>query len=309
MPFQPELTLRPSPADELFVKLGFAVANGLNPVSPFALPTWAADLEDDVKEINGRDRSYLLAAWYKHTFVFSGLGTLGVTGGIVDATDYLNDNAYSDDEFTQFMHTSLVNGPNFFVPSYDLGGALEWDSGAWSARGVVMRIPASEANRDLTFLGGQLGYGLTTALGPGNYRLMGFVTTKDFAGTAEDELVRHSGVLLSLDQRLGPGVGAFMRLGWQTDDALVDYTAIASGGVSLDGQSWGREGDNVGIAYAYLDGGNIGIRHSHVAEAYYRWVVTEHLALTADVQFLQDENEDAADPSGLQFALRAVIEF
>lgn len=37
IPFQPELTYRPSQHNILFLKLGFAAGNGLNDVSPFNL--------------------------------------------------------------------------------------------------------------------------------------------------------------------------------------------------------------------------------------------------------------------------------
>ena len=68
--FQPEIGFALTDADEIFTKFGFAAGNALNDaaVSPFIFAPWAADLEDDVKDINGRNRDYLLAAWYKHTF-------------------------------------------------------------------------------------------------------------------------------------------------------------------------------------------------------------------------------------------------
>jgi hypothetical protein len=67
MPFQLQASFRPSERDEFFALLGYAVDNSLNDASPFVLAPWAADLEDDVQDINGRGRDYLLQAWYKHT--------------------------------------------------------------------------------------------------------------------------------------------------------------------------------------------------------------------------------------------------
>jgi len=54
--------------DLLHLKLGFAVDNGLARVSPFTLSSWAADLEDDVRNINGSGRNYLLSAWWRYSF-------------------------------------------------------------------------------------------------------------------------------------------------------------------------------------------------------------------------------------------------
>ena len=130
-PLQLEMSFRPTLADEIFFKFGFAAGNGLNEVTPFLIAPWAATLEDDVKDINGRNRDYLLTAWYKHTFSISDSQNLGATLGIIDATHYLDENAYANDEYTQFMNSALTNGPNVFLPSYDLGGVLEWDSGSW----------------------------------------------------------------------------------------------------------------------------------------------------------------------------------
>jgi len=131
--FQPEIGFALTDVDEVFAKFGFAAGNALNDatVSPFVFAPWAADLEDDVKDINGRNRDYLLAAWYKHTFTFNEAGTLGITGGLIDGADYLDENAYANDEFTQFMNQVLANAANGFVSSYDMGGALD---SVWLAR-------------------------------------------------------------------------------------------------------------------------------------------------------------------------------
>ena len=61
IPFQPEIDYIASDNDEFFAKFGFAAGNGLNKTSPFVLAPWAADLEDDVRDINVRNRDYLLS--------------------------------------------------------------------------------------------------------------------------------------------------------------------------------------------------------------------------------------------------------
>jgi hypothetical protein len=127
LPIQPEFSFMATERDEIFVKFGFAAGNGLNEKSPFVLASWGADLEDDVKDINGRSRDYLLTAWYNHTLQFGGDGSLALSGGIIDATDYLDENAFANDEFTQFMNEALVNAPNaFFRPTIS---AARWN---WS---------------------------------------------------------------------------------------------------------------------------------------------------------------------------------
>jgi hypothetical protein len=309
LPLQPELSFRPTDVDEFFVKAGFANGNGLNGKSPFVLSPWAADLHDDVKDINGSSRDYLLTAWYQHTFALGGDSSLAATVGIIDGTDYLDENAYANDEYTQFMNEALVNGPNAFLPSYDAGGALGWSMGPWSLRGVVMKVHENDDGNEFTFYGAQLGYTLQTGLGEGNYRVLVDRTSKDFLGNDGDSKHKRASLLFSFDQQLGNAVGAFLRFGWQDDGAAVNYESIWSGGIDIKGNLWHRDQDNIGLGYAWLDGGNQDIRQSQAAEAYYRFVINTHLALSADVQYMKDALRDQQNPRGVIYALRLTAEF
>lgn len=309
IPFQPELSFRPNRSDEVFFKLGFASSNGMNGSSPFVLAPWAADMEDDVKNINGRDRDYLLTAWYKHTFIFSDTQRLGATVGIIDSTDYLDENAYANDEYTQFMNPALTNGPNVFLPSYDFGAALEWDLGPWSLRGVYMDVGENDNGNSFSFYGLQGGYAVSNRLGAGNYRVAIAASSKNFLNPDGTHLEDRAGVVLSIDQEFGRVVGGWIRFGWQTDDAAVDYDAIYSGGIDIKGRPWGREDDNIGLGFAYLDGGSLDIDKSMVTEAYYRLQLGGGLGLTADIQHQDDDLKSDQGPSGWTFSMRAVVEF
>jgi porin len=309
VPLQPEASFRPTEHDEMFVKFGFANGNGLNDEAPFVLAPWAADLHDDVKNINGSSRDYLLTAWYRHTFTLLQDATLDVAVGIIDATDYLDENSYSNDEYTQFMNEALVNGPNAFLPSYDMGGALLWDTSTWSLRGVVMNVNENDDGNDYLFYGAQLGYTLQSRLGEGNYRVVINRTSKDFPESNGESRQKRASILFSLDQQLGQVLGVFLRFGWQDDSAAVNYDAIWSGGIDIRGASWRRVDDNIGLGYAYLDGGNSGIRHSQAAEAYYRFVINDYFALTADVQYMEDDLRNQENPAGFICGLRLTAEF
>ena len=81
-----------------------------------------------------------MTVWYKHTLEFGDDNALGLTGGIIDSTAYIDENAYANDEYTQFMNEALVSGPNGFAPSYDIGGEVEWELGRWAIKGVGMNI-------------------------------------------------------------------------------------------------------------------------------------------------------------------------
>jgi porin len=307
-PVQTEVSWRPTESDEVFLKLGFAGGDGMNDVSPFALASWAADLQDDVRNINGR-YDYLLNAWYARSFELpKGIG-LRVTGGIIDSTDFLDDNAYSNDEYTQFMNEALVNGPQSFLPSYDVGGALELSVGSWSARGVVMNIGENDDGNSFTFWGTQLGYRAETPWGEGNYRLLLVGGSRDFLDPGGTSLERRLAVGLSFDQQLGETFGAWLRLGWQDDKVVVTYDSIYSGGINIRGAVWGRPNDEIGLGYGFLPGGNQDLRSTHVAEVYYRVAINEYFALSADVQYMRDDSRFAEGPSGFTLGFRGTFEF
>ncbi|UHD17734.1 carbohydrate porin [Thiocapsa bogorovii] len=328
MPFQLALDVRPSARDELYVLLGFAVEDGLNAISPFVLAPWAVDLEDDLQDINGRGRDHLLQVWYKHTFTLGEDATLGTTFGIIDSTAYLDENAYANDEFTQFMNEAFVNSGGFNLPSYDAGAALELALGDWEIKVAALNIGENDDGNNYNFWGAQLGYRLATALGEGQYRAVMTGTSTAFfeprpergeetdgpenAGplAAEDtpEKTDLMGYGLSFDQALGDRVGAFLRLAWTDHQGILDYRGLYTGGLQLGGGLWGREADTVGIAYGYLDGADTGITNTNVAELYYRFAANDVLALTADIQYMADAYDSGEDIDGWIFGMRLVAE-
>ena len=309
--FQPEFSFRPTLRDELFARIGLAAGNGLNRVTPFNLLPWAAYLQDDVKDINGRNRDYLLTAWYKHTFQFSENHTLALTGGLIDSTEYLDENAFANDEFTQFMNQALVNGPNSNAPSYDFGGAVQWAMNGFAISGAYMNVGENDAGNNFNFFGVQIKYTVNSALGEGNYRLILEGTDDAFLNPANTGTESREAVFLSFDQMIGEILGGWIRFGWQSEDAAVDYRSLYSGGIHISGELWGRQQDNIGIGYCYLIGGNTGFEHTQVAEGYVRFDLTGGLAATLDVQYMNDTYAPGAgtDVCGWIAGVRMTFEF
>jgi len=313
--FEPEISFTPTDNDELFVKFGFGAGNCLDGEgrSPFMIAPWGGNVQDDYKDINGRNRDYLLTAWYKHTFSFSEDYSLGLTGGIIDATDYMDENAFANDEYTQFMNEALVNGPNAFLPSYDIGGAVEWEIGGFSVKGVGMALGTNgeegQFNEPYNFFGMQFGYTVDFGLGEGNYRLTVDTTSSDFSNVAQTKKERMSAALISFDQQLGEILGAWIRFGWQDDEAAIDYKDIYSGGLNISGNLWGRECDNIGIGYGHLRGGNLDVDHTDVFEVYGRFALNDIFAITGDVQYMKDSMKVGDSPDGWIFGLRMTAEF
>ncbi|UCD78768.1 MAG: carbohydrate porin [Desulfobacterales bacterium] len=308
LPFQPEFSFRPSENDEIFANFGFAAGNGINGVTDFYLAPWAADQEDDVKDINGRNRDYLLTVWYKHNFDLGQNNALGLTGGIIDATAYIDENAYANDEYTQFMNEALVNAPNGFAPSYDIGGAVEWGLGSWTVNGVGMNVGENDDGNNYNFFAAQIGYQLDTSLGEGNYRFIGQISSSDFLDEDGDKK-KLMAAFISFDQELGDIFGAWIRFGWQDDEALIDFDSLFSGGLNISGNWYGRENDNIGIGYAYLNGKN-DFDHAQVAEVYWRFVLNDYFAVTADLQYMKDKYDtDQNDLDGFIGGVRMTAEF
>jgi porin len=311
--FQPEISITPTEHSEIFFALGFAAGNGLAGVTSFNLAPWAAGVEDDVKNINGRGRDYLLQAWYGHTFEFGDDHNAFITGGIIDGTDYLDDNAYANDEYTQFMNEALVNGPNTFIPSWDIGGAGRYSIGDFSITGVYMNVGENDAGNNFNFFGGQLAYNLKSSLGEGNYRALVNGSSEAFPNPEGTSLENRVTLGISFDQELGESFGAWIRWYWQDDSALVDYKAIYSGGVFVSGNLWGREQDHIGIGYAYLDGAEQtedSLKNTHVGEAYVSFGLHEYLSLTFDIQYMKDSYVlSENDVDGWIAGVRATCEF
>jgi Carbohydrate-selective porin, OprB family len=308
---QPEIGITLGEADEIFTKFGFAAGNALNDatLSPFVFAPWAADLEDDVKDINGRNRDYLLTAWYKHTFTFSEKNMLGITGGLVDATDYLDENGYANDEFTQFMNPVLANAGNAFFPSYDMGVVVEWEFGEFALKGITMGVGENDDGRSYNFYGANMGYTIDTKLGEGHYRVTVDYTSEDFNNPTGDKLESKQSVILSFDQQFGKILGAWIRFGWQNDDAAIMVKELYSGGLDINGKLWRREQDNIGIGYAYLGGGNQDLDKTYVFETYVRFLLNDYFAITADLQYQDNKMKQGDSPSGFISGLRCVIEF
>jgi porin len=325
------VNFHPTDKDEFQITLSYAAGNGLNPIVPFSLAPYADDLEEDLKNINGRNRDYLLEAWYKHTFTFNKDASLGITGGIIDATGYIDDNNFANDEVAQFMNDIFVNNTLANLPSYDIGGVLELEISNFSIRGLMMSSKTGyttteetgkvwcehkndwkpvysdvEKYKEYNYYALQLGYKLGTPMGEGNYRIYGFTTNKrflDWDGTGEESL---QGFGISADQKLSEIVGVFARLGWQDDKAAaVVHDAVYSGGLNINGKLWGRENDEIGVGYAYLNATDKAeIDNTNAIESYAKFQISEFSDITFDVQYINDKMKVGEDKEGVIYGIR-----
>ncbi|MEW6001158.1 MAG: carbohydrate porin [Nitrospirota bacterium] len=302
------VNFHPADKDEFQITLSYAAGNAWNKVGPFSLSLYADDLEADLKNINGRDRDYLLEAWYKHTFALSKNASLAVTGGIIDSTTYIDDNKFANDEVAQFMNETFVNHKNVNLPSYDLGGVIELNISSFSIRALMMNTKFEAEENDFKnydYYALQLGYTLNTSLGEGNYRIYGFTTNDKFPCWDERDEGSLYGYGISADQELSKIIGVFARFGWQNDKAVIVHDEIYSGGVNINGKLWGREKDEIGLGYAYLDGADCGdIDNTNAIEAYTKFKISDFSDVTFDVQYINDNMKHGEDRDGFIYGIR-----
>ncbi len=292
------VTFQPTGNDELFAWTRFAAGNALNNVGGVALEPYGDPLENELTDINGSGRNYLLEAWYRHTFAFASKRSLAVTAGIMDSDEFIGENELTDDEDIQFMNEGFGYSGTDVFPAYNPGGGLALDIGEWGLSAVVMSTKNEEGN-SYNYYGGQAIYRPDIDLGEGNYRVFAFTTDGAFAnanGTGDDE--RLAGWGLSFDQALGDVFGGFVRGFWANHQAVTEYNQQVALGVNLSGRLWGRERDNAGIGYAQLRGPQgAETSRADVAEAYVRFQLTEQLDLSLDVQYQENRLRQSAEGS------------
>jgi porin len=309
---------RPTGRDEFNLVVSFAADNALNDVSPLSLTPFAGNLADALKDINYRNRDYLLTLWYKHRFELGDHLDLSVTGGLIDSTDYLDTNLYANDEVEQFMNEVFVNNPVANLPSNDIGLATTLEMfDNWTFDLVWMNSETENPNphggfsdQVFNYFGAQLGYRLKSALGSGNYRLLVYTTDDGFAAATGDGLEALRGVGVSLDQQLSDTLGLFARFGWQDDQAAVDHDGLASIGVNLSGALWRRSQDQIGLGLAYLRGADhSGLDWTNALEGYVKFGLTAWANLSFDLQAMRDQMDAGPDPAALIYGTRFNLSF
>lgn len=286
----------------------------------------------------------LAQAWYQLAAPLDPRGADGpaaqrieVTAGKMDPFVFFDQNAVADDETTRFLNNAFVHNPlldsggdaggdkHGFTPGVRvayIGRRGEHDT--WS---VSLGAFGAGAGADFRgslarpFVIGQLEATLGAAGDrPGTWRVYAWTNgrTPDF----DDAEQRHAGWGVSIDQRVAAAVTLFVRYGHETRGD-VRFDRAATLGAEVDGASWGREGDGVGVAAGWLrtsaawreataDGVRIGYAATgseRLAELYYRWRVADALDVTPDVQWIRRPGGDAAAGHVLVAGVRARVAF
>jgi high affinity Mn2+ porin len=291
---------------------------------------------------------------------------LVLTVGRFAIIDIFDTNRYANNAKADFLNWSLVNAGTFDYAGdgwgYSYGAAAEWYTGRWTFRAGVFDLSVTPAGGvsplayalDPTFQQFQVVgeieerhelWGL-----PGKVKLTGFLShgsAGDFSNAvalaqltgmpADINAVRSTtsrpGVGLNVEQQVTQNVGAFLRAGWADGNIepwdFTDIDRTLSGGVSINGRSWGRPDDTIGIAgvingissahIAFLNAGGLGIligdgqlpnySTEKILEIYYSFAVNFSTRLTLDYQFIGNPGYNADRGPANVFATRMHWQF
>jgi high affinity Mn2+ porin len=270
---------------------------------------------------------------------FSGSQTanrLVFTVGKFGVTDIFDTNKYAHDPRSDFMNWALVDTGTFDYAAdawgFTYGAAAEWYQGDWTVRGGIFDLSAvpNDVQLDPHFAQfqwvGEIERRYELWGQPGKIALTGFLSRGRMGsfqdaitlaavtgGPADITAVRRynsrGGISLNLEQQINDQVGVFARAGWANGNIepyeFTDVDRTIAAGVAVNGKSWGRPDDTVGLAgvvngisgvhQQFLNAGGLGILVGdgmlphpgleQIVEAYYQLPVS-YFKLTLDYQFI-----------------------
>jgi high affinity Mn2+ porin len=275
---------------------------------------------------------------------------LVLTAGRFAAVDIFDTNRYANNPKSDFLNWSLVNTGSFdYVADgwgYTYGAAAEWYTGPWTLRAGVFDLSATPTGGnspegvalDPTFqqfaLLGEIERRYELWGQPGKIKITGYLNRGN-AGNFNDAVAlaaatgapadinavraytSRPGVSLNMEQQVNDNFGLFLRAGWADGNIepwdFTDIDRTVSGGVSINGRSWGRPDDTIGIAgvvngidkahIAFLNAGGLGILIGdgqltnygleQIFEAYYSYALNSSTRLTFDYQFIANPGYNA----------------
>lgn len=285
---------------------------------------------------------------------------LTFTLGKFSVVDIFDINQYAHDARTDFMNWSIIDSGAFDYAAdawgYTLGAAAEWTQSQWSLRAGLFALSKEPNSKYI-----DTSFGQNSAMGEveqrydvkghqGKIKLLGFINSakmgnyKDALSLAratnalpDTALVRRNssrgGLAVNVEQEIYSHIGAFVRLSINDGNKeAYDFTEInrsLSSGLSLQGELWGRQNDQAGLAIAinglsteaqkYFAAGGLGIligdgqlthySEEKIIEAYYSMGINKNLELTMDYQHINNPayNPDRGPVSILGLRVRTVF--
>lgn len=225
---------------------------------------------------------------------------LSLSIGKTEPFVFVDDNAFANDEYSQFVGKPFVNNPVFdsedeYAPLVALTASpLEEISVTVLCQSSSRPRRADEECKssydrifDKPLVAGQFTYSPCFDDLKGNWRLYGWAQTYPHPRLVGDATEEGWGIGLSLDQLVHRNVGLFARAGYQ-NKKVYEVPWFWSAGTEIRGVLPSRGEDRVGIGVAGLKASNDLERTGtefHF-ESYYRCELGEHLAVSLDIQYV-----------------------
>ena len=281
------------------------------------LETGKGDLNEYLSSIAGINRDAddsgvvsVTEAWFEHKFT----DKFAMSAGILDATAAVDDNAYANDETTQFIGAMFRNAANidFADNNFGVKATYETDMIDVAAQYIDASEDSAGNSGDITrnaFVSAQVNFkpGFIDEM-EGNYRIFGWTNTNDYAkcdGTGDGKEKMY-GFGLSLDQQFTDVFGGFARYSWSRGeiDNGISASHVWSLGLQANVKGLGDK-DVVAVAYGqimpsdeYKDNIDANAKSENHLEVYYSWNVTDYLSISPDFQMVENpfynENDDTA---------------
>jgi hypothetical protein len=301
-----ELTFSPIEGGEMLLRIHAGEGDGADRDLEAGGATFADlnTLNDDNPDDDG---VRILDIFYTQAFLSE---KLFVSLGKTEPLAFLDDNAFANDEYGQFVGKPLVNNPVFdsedeyaplvalqAKPAEALAVTLVFQSSSRPLLDEEQQKSSFDKIFDKPFLAGQLAFSPGLGDHEGNYRIYGWAQTYDHAKLTGEGSEEGWGVGLSLDQEIHEKIGLFARFGYQNED-VYEVPWFWSAGAHIQGLLPIRQEDVLGFGVAGLhanqhlenDGTEVHL------EAYWRVLFGEHFALSPDIQYvispLGDDDND-----------------
>lgn len=228
------------------------------------------------------------------------------TIGKIDLTQMYDWNAAAKTEKTQFLSDALNDNMTVDFPGDTIAAALK----VQPVDIFYASIGWGDGNADLDDIFedsfGIIELGLTPKIMDlqGHYRLYGWINASNHTELTNVTETNEtgSGIGLSVDQAVYQDIVVlFGRYGYATEDIYLANQAF-SVGLAVNGDTWGRKGDTVAIAYNQailsddaensLETPTTDAEDESLVELYYRWAINRSVELSPVLQYV-------ANPGGL----------
>ena len=278
-------------------------------------------------------------AWFEHKFTDS----FGMTFGVIDPTQAVDNNAYANDETTQFLSNIFRNAPVISFGGNAIGVKAVYETDKFDVSAQYLNVENSVEidgeevnNDDITrhgFASAQINFkpGLIDGM-EGNYRAYVWGLLDGGIKWENGEKTTDYGFGISLDQQLTDIFGVFARYSWKRSDAVSSSISTIFGDLeSPCNQTWSIGGqakvkalgeeDIIGLAFGQVmvsdkakDTYEYDFKAEDHLEVYYSWNIADYLAVTPSIQYINNVcggivEEFGADTSAFVGSVRMQINF